>query len=195
MGGSVSSGGASRAGRVAGPRAMGSGGAGGIGPSGGNGGHAGASAGSTGGGGRAGSAGNGGGSAGNGGRAGGTGTGGGNGGGTGGAANACTGVSSGAYYLDSASGNDSNDGLSPASAWKTLAKVNGVTFQPGNKLCLKAGASWTGQLAPKGSGTSAAPIVVDQYGSGPKPLLAAVIRRRRLSHASINSTGSSTTWR
>ena len=52
-------------------------------------------------------------------------------------------------------------------------KVNGVTFQPGNKICLKAGGSWTGQLRPKGSGSSAAPIVIDQYGSGAKPKLAA----------------------
>ncbi|HZL20922.1 MAG TPA: right-handed parallel beta-helix repeat-containing protein, partial [Polyangia bacterium] len=73
----------------------------------------------------------------------------------------------------SAAGNDSNDGRSPATAWKTLTKANGVTYQPGNSLCLKAGGSWTGQLQPKGSGTSAAPIVIDQYGSGAKPILAA----------------------
>jgi len=98
-------------------------------------------------------------------------------GGSGGApASACSGATSGAYYLDSAAGSDSNDGMSPATAWKTLAKINSVTFQPGNNLCLKAGGSWIGQLAPKGSGTSAAPIVIDEYGgsgSSPRPLLAA----------------------
>ena len=162
LGGSVSSAGASGQGGIAG-RGGANGSGGGAGASGGNGGHAGANGGSTGGGGgRAGSAGNGG-------RAGGTGT-----GGAGGApANACNGATSGAYYLDSAAGSDSNDGLSPATAWKTLTKINGVTFQPGNKICLKAGGSWTGQLAPRGSGTSAAPIVIDQYGSGAKPLLSA----------------------
>ena len=168
LGGSVSSGGTSGQGGVAGRGgATGSGGgSGGAGASGGNGGHAGANGGS---GGRAGSTGTGGGSAGNGGRAGGSGT-----GGAGGApTNACNGATSGAYYLDSTAGSDSNDGMSPATAWKTLTKINGVTLQPGNKLCLKAGGSWTGQLAPKGSGTSAAPIVIDQYGSGAKPLLAA----------------------
>jgi hypothetical protein len=40
-------------------------------------------------------------------------------------------------------------------------------------LCFKAGGSWTGELHPLGSGTSAAPIVVDQYGSGAKPKFAA----------------------
>ena len=163
-GGSMSSGGASGQGGVAGRGgATGSGGSAGNG--GGNGGRAGASGGGTGGGGRAGSTGTGG-SVGNG---GGTGS-----GGTGGApTNACNGAASGAYYLDSAAGSDSNDGRSPGTAWKTLAKANSVTYQPGNSLCLKAGGSWTGQLAPKGSGTSAAPIVIDEYGSGAKPLLAA----------------------
>jgi hypothetical protein len=96
------------------------------------------------------------------------------GGGAGGAlANACAMSTTGAYYLDSSAGNDASDGMSPATAWKTLAKVNATTFQPGNKICLKAGGSWTGQLHPKGSGSSAAPIVIDMYGSGAKPLIAA----------------------
>jgi hypothetical protein len=95
---------------------------------------------------------------------------GGNGGST---TNACAGVGAGGYYLDSAGGNDSSDGMSPATAWKTLTKINGVTYQPGNRICLKAGGSWTGQLQPKGSGTSAAPILIGMYGSGAKPSLAA----------------------
>jgi hypothetical protein len=180
LGGVVSSGGASGFGGSGSGGSSGQGGVAGRGGapgtsgaagSGGNGGHAGASGGSTG---RAGSTGNGANGGGNGGRAGGTGTGGTGSGGIGGApANACNGSTSGGYYLDSATGSDSNDGLSPATAWKTLAKINGVTFQPGARICLKAGGSWTGQLAPKGSGSSAAPIVIDQYGSGPRPLLAA----------------------
>jgi hypothetical protein len=110
------------------------------------------------------------------------GTGGGSGGapGTGGSAGAAgAGGSGGAptgsctTFLDAAGGDDAQDGASPATAWKTLDKVNGVTFQPGNRLCLKAGSSWTGQLAPKGSGSSDAPIVIDRYGTGALPLIAA----------------------
>jgi hypothetical protein len=89
------------------------------------------------------------------------------------AATACASVGPGGYYLDSAGGNDSSDGTSPATAWRTLTKVNGVTYQPGNRICFKAGGSWTGQLQPKGSGTSAAPILIGMYGSGAKPSLAA----------------------
>ena len=105
---------------------------------------------------------------------GGTGSGGtGSGGSTVPATNACSGTQTGAYYLDSSAGNDTSDGQSPTTAWQSLAKINAVTLQPGNSVCLKAGGSWTGQLAPKGSGTGAAPIVVDQYGSGAKPIIAA----------------------
>jgi hypothetical protein len=96
------------------------------------------------------------------------------GGGAGGAtANACAAGVSGTYFLDAAAGNDASDGTSAATAWKTLSKINATTFQPGNRICLKAGGSWTGQLAPKGSGSNGAPIVIDQYGTGPKPIIAA----------------------
>lgn len=79
-------------------------------------------------------------------------------------------VAAGTYYIDATGGNDSADGLSAATAWKTLAKVNASIFQPGSKILFKAGESWIGQLAPLGSGTSGSPIIIDQYGTGPKPL-------------------------
>ena len=126
------------------------------------------------GGGAAGSAGRGGAGGGAGGGASGTaGTGGGA--GSSGSSGRCAGASAvpGIYYVDATAGRDTNDGLTPATAWQTLAKVNGTTLQPGNAVCLKAGGSWTGQLAPKGSGSAAAPIVVDQYGTGAKPRIAA----------------------
>ncbi len=75
------------------------------------------------------------------------------------------------YYVDSLDGNDAHSGLSETAAWKTLAKVNAWTFQPGDTLLFKAGGSWTGQLNPKGSGATNNPIVINQYGAGPKPLI------------------------
>ena len=75
------------------------------------------------------------------------------------------------YHVDSIGGNDDNTGLSETAAWKSLAKVNALTFQPGDTLLFKAGGSWTGQLNPKGSGASNNPIVINQYGAGPKPLI------------------------
>jgi alpha-L-fucosidase/lysophospholipase L1-like esterase len=75
------------------------------------------------------------------------------------------------YYVDSSRGNDTKSGKSKGSAWRTLDKVNATTFQPGDKVLLKAGSTWTGQLWPKGSGSNVRPIVIDKYGSGPKPVI------------------------
>ncbi|TXK83539.1 S-layer homology domain-containing protein [Paenibacillus sp. N3.4] len=75
------------------------------------------------------------------------------------------------FYVSSSSGDDANDGLSAATPWKTLNKVNGTTFIPSDKILLKAGDSWNGQLWPKGSGADGSPIVIDQYGTGNKPVI------------------------
>lgn len=84
----------------------------------------------------------------------------------------CSETSAG-YFVDDKSGNDASDGKTPATAWKTLAKANGTQLQAGDKLCLRAGGSWTGQLKPRGSGSSAAPVVIDKYGAGERPKIAA----------------------
>ncbi len=75
------------------------------------------------------------------------------------------------YYFDSAAGKDSNTGTAPASAWKTLAKVNATTFLPGDRILLKSGSVWQGQLWPKGSGAEGRPIIIDMYGGGVKPVI------------------------
>jgi hypothetical protein len=75
------------------------------------------------------------------------------------------------YYIDANGGNDSQDGLSPQSAWQSLAQVNSVYLSPDSKLLFKAGSSWIGQLTPKGSGELNKPIIIDQYGTGPKPII------------------------
>ncbi|MFC7677647.1 carbohydrate binding domain-containing protein [Paenibacillus sp. GCM10028914] len=80
-------------------------------------------------------------------------------------------ASAATYYVDSAGGSDANSGTDISSAWKSLDKVNAVTFQPGDTILFKRGGSWTGTLWPKGSGTSGAPIVIDQYGSGNSPFI------------------------
>ncbi len=74
-----------------------------------------------------------------------------------------------AYFADAVNGNDLNDGKSAAAAWKSLAKVNAATFQPGDTVYLKAGSVWSGQLLPHGSGIKELPIVVTKYGGSQKP--------------------------
>lgn len=73
------------------------------------------------------------------------------------------------YYFDSQAGADSNDGSSQASAWKTLAKMNQFNFQPGDKIYLKKGSSWSGGLVIDDSGQDSQPIIFTTYGDGNRP--------------------------
>ena len=41
------------------------------------------------------------------------------------------------YYVDSIGGCDCNDGLAPEKAWKSLEKVNTITFLPGEEILFK----------------------------------------------------------
>ncbi|MEU4223445.1 carboxypeptidase regulatory-like domain-containing protein [Nonomuraea sp. NPDC026600] len=73
------------------------------------------------------------------------------------------------YYVDASGGDDTASGLDEAHAWRSLGKVNATTFGPGDRVLLRAGQRWSGQLWPKGSGESGAPITIDRYGAGGKP--------------------------
>jgi parallel beta helix pectate lyase-like protein len=75
------------------------------------------------------------------------------------------------YYLDSRDGRDTNSGTSPALPWKTLDRVNAKTFLPGDRILLRSGSVWRGQLWPKGSGGEGRPITVGMYGGGVKPFI------------------------
>ena len=75
------------------------------------------------------------------------------------------------YYVDATEGNDSNNGTSPETAFKTIDKVNSIEFQPGDQILFQCGEEWTGALKPKGSGEEGAPIVIASYGEGDKPVL------------------------
>lgn len=76
-----------------------------------------------------------------------------------------------AYYVDATNGVDSNAGTSQTAAWKTLAKVNTVTFSAGDQILLRAGQQWIEQLKPTGSGVSGNPITIGVYGDGARPLV------------------------
>ncbi|MDG0793336.1 right-handed parallel beta-helix repeat-containing protein [Cohnella ginsengisoli] len=76
------------------------------------------------------------------------------------------------FYVSSGMGDDENDGLSEATAWKTLNKINGAAFQAGDSILLKAGDSWNEPLVLRGSGSADRPITVGAYGTGNKPMIA-----------------------
>jgi hypothetical protein len=75
------------------------------------------------------------------------------------------------YYVDSVAGVDTNNGTAISTPWKTLTKVNGITFLAGDKVLFKRGSAWTGTLTPKGSGTAGNPLVFDAYGLGAAPII------------------------
>ena len=82
--------------------------------------------------------------------------------------NSCTKIDSGAhvFYVNSISGNDTNSGLSPGSAWKSLEQASTINFNPGDKLLLCEGCTFYGKLELNGGGSDDAPVIVSAYESG-----------------------------
>jgi hypothetical protein len=75
------------------------------------------------------------------------------------------------YFVDSVAGNDTRTGLSDATSWQSLSKVNSFAFNPGDVVNFKRGGTWTGTLTISRSGVSGNPIVFQDYGSGNAPLI------------------------
>jgi len=76
------------------------------------------------------------------------------------------------YYISSSNGDDdpSRDGKSEATSWKTISKVNGMTFLPGDSILFKRGDVWRETLKIPSSGTLGNYIVFTSYGkTGAKP--------------------------
>jgi hypothetical protein len=75
------------------------------------------------------------------------------------------------YYIDSVDGNDFSSGLSPASAWKTAAKINSVNLNPGDGVFFRCGGTYECALTLTLKGTADMPIIISAYGSGNRPVL------------------------
>ncbi len=71
----------------------------------------------------------------------------------------------GTSYYVSNSGNDNNDGRSPATAWATLEKVNNADLKAGDGVFFQRGGLWRGFLKCKDN------ITYSAYGEGNKPKL------------------------
>lgn len=74
------------------------------------------------------------------------------------------------YYV-SPSGDDNNPGTSQSEAWKTIAKVNSMSFIPGDSILFERGGVWNETLVISSSGFEENPIVFGTYGSGEKPTI------------------------
>lgn len=71
------------------------------------------------------------------------------------------------YYVDATDGLDTNDGLTPETAWQTVTKVNSASYLAGDTILFQRGESW--------SGTAIAPprtsLTYGSYGTGNLPKL------------------------
>ena len=76
------------------------------------------------------------------------------------------------YYV-SATGNDTADGLTTATPWQSIAKLNAVfsTIPAGSSIYINRGDKFYGTLTIAKSGTSGNPITISAYGTGAKPVI------------------------
>ena len=116
-------------------------------------------------------------------------------------------VEENAYYVDADFGDDSNDGTSPERAWKSVSKVSGTVFQPGDSILFKAGCAWEGEtLKLQGSGEEGNPIRVGKYGDEDQypaihanyvpgtPLAEMTANNKNALRLWASATGKSRTW-
>lgn len=76
------------------------------------------------------------------------------------------------YYVNNITGNDSNDGLSPHKALKSLEKAGTIVLKPGEKLLLSGKCTFTGHLDIKGYGSKYSPVTISSYESSDrKPVI------------------------
>ena len=75
----------------------------------------------------------------------------------------------GATYFISASGNDSNSGLSENNAWKSFSRLNEQELKPGDRVMLRRGDIWNETLVINGKGTPDDFIEITAYGEGKRP--------------------------
>src|SRR5439155_6167764 len=79
---------------------------------------------------------------------------------------ACGQAAAATYYVSSG-GSDANAGTSPASAWRTVSKVNNARLAPGDSVLFEGGSTFSdAPLMPGASGSAGSPITFSSFGSG-----------------------------
>jgi hypothetical protein len=79
------------------------------------------------------------------------------------------------FYIDARTGNNSLDGRSPQTAWRTLFRVHSAGLTAGDVVRLARGSVWRREslfLDAGAQGTEAEPIVIEAYGTGEPPTIA-----------------------
>lgn len=75
------------------------------------------------------------------------------------------------YYVNAYYGNDSANGKTEATAWRSLERASQHQYQSGDSLLLRAEQIHEGILKVKGSGRKNKPITLTRYGAGAYPIL------------------------
>ncbi|HYF31305.1 MAG TPA: hypothetical protein VD993_09315 [Chitinophagaceae bacterium] len=80
----------------------------------------------------------------------------------------------GATYYISPSGDDNYAGTTPATAWKTIQKLNTIQLHPGDSVLFQGGAVFSGNiyLEANDSGTPSQTVYIGSYGTG-RPVIQA----------------------
>jgi len=74
------------------------------------------------------------------------------------------------YYVDNTRPDDSGDGLTEDTAWKTVAKVTSTTFVAGDIIQFNAGQIWQEELNVTDNGVLNNVVTFTAYGSGARPI-------------------------
>lgn len=92
------------------------------------------------------------------------------------------------YYFSSSGDDLKNKGLSIASPWKSLEKLNAVMpyLQPGDSVLFRRGDKFDGKISIVKSGTKQAIIYFGAYGLGAKPILNGTTRISGWENAGLN---------
>lgn len=81
------------------------------------------------------------------------------------------------WHVDSLSGDDSRDGLSPQTAWRTFRNAAGLELGPGERLLLRRGCTFRDELAVSARGSAENWAEIGAYGTGMRPQIS---RRRHI---------------
>ncbi|WP_217916193.1 right-handed parallel beta-helix repeat-containing protein [Duganella sp. BJB1802] len=94
------------------------------------------------------------------------------------------------YYVDNSTGNDTNNGTSPSTAWKTVGKVSSATLSAGDSVLFNRGGEWRGSLTTTPGSAAGGKIVYGAYGAGNKPRLLGSIALNNPAYWVETSSGS-----
>ncbi|MFC0875430.1 right-handed parallel beta-helix repeat-containing protein [Saccharicrinis sp. FJH2] len=81
------------------------------------------------------------------------------------------------YYVSNG-GQDSNNGLSPSTPFKTIARINLLDLKPGDIILFNRGSLFHGTLYLSGIGDNTSGVIIDSYGEGDLPVISGFIEIR-----------------